>query len=336
MTKKKRVSQETLIKTLLQQKQPNQLGIRLSKSIAFLLVIVLLTASCVLIIPIKADSRTIIVPDDFPTIQAAINNANAGDTIFVRNGTYEGEIDKTLVIDRSISLIGESLETTLNLHPKYSITWILTASFLSSEDALQITAKDVTISNLTIKYTGDIRVSNEKAQFIETKLKTVSTSTGLVINGSECNLSKNSLNGRVSVQSSSNIVFENNLYGLRIDSGNNNIIEDNDFHYLTLKGSDNNIISKNNIGTDNVSPVIEIRNSSFNVLFDNNITSHLWNTNLNIGEKSHNNTIYENNFLCPAYTNLNSSEYFYSNKEVVSVDLTAFGNFWEKNGMGNY
>ena len=31
---------------------------------------------------------TITVPDDYPTIQTAIGNATAGDTVFVRNGTY--------------------------------------------------------------------------------------------------------------------------------------------------------------------------------------------------------------------------------------------------------
>jgi len=33
-------------------------------------------------------SSTIIVPDDYPTIQQAVDNARDGDTIFARNGTY--------------------------------------------------------------------------------------------------------------------------------------------------------------------------------------------------------------------------------------------------------
>jgi nitrous oxidase accessory protein NosD len=114
------------------------------------------------------------------------------------------------------------------------------------------------------------------------------------------------------------------------------MIESNNLHYLKLKRSNFNAISKNNISTDLVSPVIDIRNSSHNVLFNNNITSHLWNTNLNIDGESHNNTVCENNFLCPAYTTLNSSDYFYSNKEIVSIDSTAFSNFWENNRVGNY
>ena len=47
------------------------------------------------------NTRSIIyVPDDYPTIQNAIDNANHGDTIVVRDGTYIENIivDKTLVI----------------------------------------------------------------------------------------------------------------------------------------------------------------------------------------------------------------------------------------------
>jgi hypothetical protein len=38
--------------------------------------------------PVKTESITIIVPDDYSIIQEAINNANNGDIVFVRNGTY--------------------------------------------------------------------------------------------------------------------------------------------------------------------------------------------------------------------------------------------------------
>ena len=286
--------------------------------------------------PVKAENKTIVVPDDYPTIASAIGNATNGDTIFVRNGTYEGEIDKTLVIDKSISIIGESTNTTLNLHPKYSVWWILTAMFSSSEDALQITARDVTVANLTIKYTGDIRVSNEKVQFLRTNLDASISSSGLIISGSGCTLAENSLGGLLKIYSSSNIISQNKMYSLYVESGNNNTIESNDLHYLSLTNSNYNLISKNSINTENIWRVVDIVNSSYNTLVRNNVTSHLWNTNLVISGKSYDNTIYENNFLSPAYAALNSSEYFYSNKEFVSVDLAAFGNFWEQNGVGNY
>jgi nitrous oxidase accessory protein NosD len=54
-------------------------------------------------------SSTIVVPDDYPTIQEAINHANAGDTVFVRSGTYF----ENVVVNKRVSLIGEDLSTTI-------------------------------------------------------------------------------------------------------------------------------------------------------------------------------------------------------------------------------
>ncbi|MGD8565238.1 MAG: NosD domain-containing protein [Candidatus Bathyarchaeota archaeon] len=57
---------------------------------------------------VESDPVTIIVPDDYPSIQEAIDNANNGDTVFVRNGTYYEHI----VVDRTLSLVGEDRKTT--------------------------------------------------------------------------------------------------------------------------------------------------------------------------------------------------------------------------------
>src|SRR5271169_2261528 len=46
---------------------------------------------------------TIIVPDDFSSISAAVGNASAGDTILVRSGTYF----ENPIIDKPLSLLGE-------------------------------------------------------------------------------------------------------------------------------------------------------------------------------------------------------------------------------------
>jgi nitrous oxidase accessory protein len=52
---------------------------------------------------LQAQSRIIVAPDgDYPTIQAALDTARAGDTIEVRGGTYAAP----LVIDKSVSLTG--------------------------------------------------------------------------------------------------------------------------------------------------------------------------------------------------------------------------------------
>jgi parallel beta-helix repeat protein len=59
--------------------------------------------------PVDSGPNTIIVPDGYPTIQEAINDANGGDTIFVRNGTYS----EHLYINKSIALVGENRSTTI-------------------------------------------------------------------------------------------------------------------------------------------------------------------------------------------------------------------------------
>jgi parallel beta-helix repeat protein len=52
---------------------------------------------------------TITVPDDYPTIQEAINHANAGDTVFVRNGTYYEHV----CVNKTVSISGQDRNTTV-------------------------------------------------------------------------------------------------------------------------------------------------------------------------------------------------------------------------------
>jgi len=58
---------------------------------------------------IRAEPATIIVPDDYPTIQEALNHANAGDTVFVRNGTYYEHV----CMNKTVSIVGQDKITTI-------------------------------------------------------------------------------------------------------------------------------------------------------------------------------------------------------------------------------
>ncbi|UCG36643.1 MAG: right-handed parallel beta-helix repeat-containing protein [Candidatus Bathyarchaeota archaeon] len=56
----------------------------------------------------KIVDAEVVVPDNYPTIQDAINAANEGDTIFVRNGTY----DEYLNVTQSLAVLGEDAQCT--------------------------------------------------------------------------------------------------------------------------------------------------------------------------------------------------------------------------------
>jgi nitrous oxidase accessory protein len=82
----------------------------------------------------KVNAEEITVPDDFSTIQEAINNANEGDIIFVRNGTYYEHV----IVNKTVSLVGEcNVETILD--------------GLGSSNCVDIKANNVTMSGFTVR-----------------------------------------------------------------------------------------------------------------------------------------------------------------------------------------
>jgi parallel beta-helix repeat protein len=84
LTKKKQVSQETLTKTLLQQKNPNCTWIPMNRSVALLLILVLTVSSIVSILPVKAeDSGTITIDGDGSVNPSISSIKQSGNTYFL-------------------------------------------------------------------------------------------------------------------------------------------------------------------------------------------------------------------------------------------------------------
>jgi parallel beta-helix repeat protein len=125
-----------------------------ASKILSLLIVALVLASLATLQPatVKAQQKTITVPDDYPTISTAIAVASSGDTVFVKNGIYR----ESITIDKSLSLIGEDRQNTI-------IIW--QASIIHSytpPPAIQVHANDVTISGFTIKDSyGGISISSQ-------------------------------------------------------------------------------------------------------------------------------------------------------------------------------
>ena len=79
------------------------------RKIVTLLLVLILAASSIILQPTKAESQTIVVPDDYTNIASAIGNATEGATIYIRSGTY---LEHSLIISKTLTLMGENVETT--------------------------------------------------------------------------------------------------------------------------------------------------------------------------------------------------------------------------------
>jgi nitrous oxidase accessory protein NosD len=100
---------------------------------------------------INANSGTITVPDDYLTIQEAINAANVGDTVYVRSGIYK----ENLTINKGLRLIGENRMTT-----------VIDGEYRQAKNIFINQTHDVEISGFTVRNVSmaeniDIEQSND-------------------------------------------------------------------------------------------------------------------------------------------------------------------------------
>jgi parallel beta-helix repeat protein len=327
-----------------------------NKSLTILLILLFLTS--LTLIPqntVKAQRKTIIVPNDFPTIQGAINNANDGDIILLRKGTYHPDPDENghmgtdITIDKRISLIGEDKEKTIIEGVRHLYIYTI----------VTIESDNVTISNLTLdgtkesmdslgiggsgcRVTGNILIGD------------------VAIGGENCTFSKNRLtNSRLYIHGSNNLIEDNSLMkgyqGIALDSCQNVTVRDNVISNMGTVGDSGGLylsggpfyIYRNNI-TDNRNFGIEFNFGSSNVsIFQNNILRNKVGINLisidssAVGLK---NFVFYNNFeeneqnVAVEHENLGtSSSGQIGRTDVVSWDNGAVGNYWsDYRGIGNY
>ena len=146
------------------------------------------------------------VPDDYPTIHGAIGNASDGDTIYVRKGIYEGPINQTLVINKTISLIGENPENTIvNLYPP----WVFDGFWVNSPiyrygNSILIQASDVEISGFTFEGQGTFNVKGNNTQINNNVINLY-----LYLACVNANISRNAMNMTITVGGSGNIISKN-------------------------------------------------------------------------------------------------------------------------------
>jgi parallel beta-helix repeat protein len=181
----------------------------MNKNNACFLILLSLTASCLIAIqPAKASSKAIVVPDDYPTITAAIGNASYGDTIFVKKGDYL----ENLVVSKSLSLIGEDRSATI-------------IDGGGTGTVVQITANSAVFSGFTVQNSGNnftdssIYVDCASNTSILDNLVTSNNMGIYLFESSNCILKNNTITGNQFNFG----VYSSNLQGYiqNVDSSNN-------------------------------------------------------------------------------------------------------------------
>jgi nitrous oxidase accessory protein len=263
------------------------------KNVALLVVLVFLATLCLTAyLPVRAESKIIIVPDDFPTIQEAINAAQEGDTIYVKKGYYEGSFNQTLEINKAINLYGEDRSATiLSLSPPLVPMNIFTYEYMGYLASIQINSNNVKISGLTINTPGgDLLGKGDQIQILG-----VTAATGFSIEGKQAKISENTIMGDLDVFGNNN-TFNNNHFEIKAEGvtptidcvGANNIIANNTL--ATKKETSNiklNIEGANNLIANNLLSTIHLKGSN-NIIYKNSIKAVPGNSGVYLSHSSAN------------------------------------------------
>ena len=334
----------------------------MSRSFALLLVLVFLTASCLIApVPAKAGSRTIVVPDDYPTISAAIENATDGDTIFVKKGTYE---ENPLETNKTLSLIGEGADSTkISFDPPYTEEVVnVLERHRFYEDPIKVYADGFRMSGFTIVTTGGYVVINGNG----TKISGNQILTDLYVGGSHLNITGNNFqyattffgsNSKISANVGYSMWIFGSFYDISLNiisgsdtgagvrfEGNFSLIHDNNitkapYGKFSVSGNDN-IVYRNIvddaafglavIGSNNTICANRITNSGIglehpersNIVYANYVASNGWGVNTEYNSTTA--TLYHNNFVSNTY----QVSTIFSVYPTQYFDNGAEGNYW--------
>jgi parallel beta-helix repeat protein len=304
--------------------------------------VVVLALLLVVMLPLAIDVRqvssapaTIIVPDDYPTIQEAINAANNGDTIFVRKGTYY----ENVIVNKTVSLIGEDAYTTVVYGD-------------GIRDIMKITASNVSFSGFTV--TENI--------FLDSQIFRCAINATSSYNNICHNIILNGGVWGISLKRSNNNTISNNTIlpcphnwriGIRILNSSNNTISHNNITRnrdgICLVGDSKHNEVTNNKVLDNYMCGIYLEDTFWlHLTVDNNTIAANFISGsrygIDIQSGANNNSIYENLLIGNQlgvyfyYKNSNHNR-FYHNSFVcntVQVNKREAVNFWDNGYEGNY
>jgi len=217
------------------------------------------TLLSIIVNPTEALSATIYVPDNYSTIQEAVNAANPSDTIIVRDGTYTENID---------------VNKTLTIQSENGADSTIVQAANSGDHVFGVTADNVEINGFTVKGATEY----EKAA-ISLNGADNGTLTNNTVSSNSCGIElvysrNNTLTG--------NNIVSNSHWGMLLKNSNDNNLTSNtvsdNSKSICLSKSNNNNLSNNMVMVSNARYGL-IMGSSIN----NNITNNTLNDGISIG-----------------------------------------------------
>jgi nitrous oxidase accessory protein len=253
---------------------------------------------------VRAGSKTLVVPDHYATIEAAIENATDGDTIFVKAGTYE---ENPLKINKPISLIGEGAETTkISFDPPYTEeVYNILEHYKFYENPIEVHADGFKLSGFNITTIGGyMGISGNRTKITGNKI-----SVPLGIGGFYVDISKNTFSRGVSLNGTYCKIYSNNFIGSLSATGQFNIISLNSFIGGTISVEGSFFLVNGNKVTNAEASTFKV-SGNYNDISENVID----NVGIGLAVVGSNNTVYANRVThCGVGLSPQSGNIFYAN-----------------------
>jgi parallel beta-helix repeat protein len=254
----------------------------LQKTALFIIIVGLLVgclfAPSLHVQPTTSGQATIVVPDDFPTVQEAVNKASVGDTILVKPGTYR----ENVLVNKSISLIGED---------RYHA--VIDGSNLGT--VIEVSASNVSVENLTLTNAGSsvnecgIMLSGVENCSISENVLIPNSYEGIMLYQSVGDsVTANTVEGSgqsgiILYGSNNSVVSENtvqnaSMYGIALQHSyycqvTQNIVTGN-YEGIALLASDRNFVSRNTV-TESATLGIRLDDpSNYNTFTENAVANN--------------------------------------------------------------
>ena len=286
--------------------------------------------------PIKAAAaQTIVVPDNYPTISAAIGNASAGDTILIKNGEYQ----ENPIVNKPLTIISEEANGAVVIgsggiergaEPVFTLaadgitlSGFRIQSLNYSSATYYATGVNIAGDNCTL--TGNNIVGTYYGVFCSVQFFTTITSNNITATLKDairiCGGSRNTISG--------NLITGNAVSGIAVDGYSDTISWNNirgNGRGIGL-GASYSVVFGNNLIENSESSIYF--GASDSIVASNNFTQSKWGIYFTSNFAApNNNTVYDNNFVDNTVPVGSSSDY-----NVQFWDNGSEGNFWSSNNV---